>query len=184
MCTNGAGGTQRCGDDGAYGVCECASVGPDMGGADLGPATDSGVPRDLGIATDLGSAIDMGVARDLGPGGDSGSMHCLLASTCNDNDMCTTDDCVSGSCVNTPIPESTCDDHDVCTDDGCAPRAGCTHLFNTAPCSDGLYCTSSDYCADGECAGESRAVCPSGCVCNEAEDICEAVRPDVICPVL
>jgi hypothetical protein len=49
------------------------------------------------------------------------------ALDCNDNDPCTSDECVPGTgCVNTPGALD-CNDNDVCTDDECVPGTGCVN---------------------------------------------------------
>jgi hypothetical protein len=46
-----------------------------------------------------------------------------------------------------------CDDGNVCTDDSCDPGTGCQYVNNTAPCDDGLFCTTGEICSLGVCAG-------------------------------
>jgi len=41
----------------------------------------------------------------------------------------------------------------VCTDDLCGGVGGCSYLFNTGPCDDGLLCTNGDTCSAGTCSG-------------------------------
>jgi len=63
---------------------------------------------------------------------------------CDDGDPCTTDECVDGRCVNTPMD---CDDGDPCTTDECVDG----HCVNTPmDCDDGDLCTT-DECVDGHC---------------------------------
>ncbi len=66
------------------------------------------------------------------------------ANPCSDGDLCTTDACVSGSCIGTPVD---CSDGNVCTDDSCDSGTGaCQYTNNTDFCDDGTVCTSGDQC--------------------------------------
>lgn len=69
--------------------------------------------------------------------------ECLNPSHCNDNNVCTDDDCVNNSCVNTN---------------------------NTLACDDGLFCTATDACSGGSCVGSGDAC--QGQNCNEGTDTC------------
>ncbi len=70
-------------------------------------------------------------------------------STCTDNNACTTDVCMKGQCIGTPI---SCDDGNACTMDACMMPAGCTHtVANGMACEDGNGCTQGDLCAAGVC---------------------------------
>lgn len=56
---------------------------------------------------------------------------CTTDGDCNDNNPCTTDSCVGGTCQNTPIAgccttDAQCDDGDPCTTDSCVSSA-CQH---------------------------------------------------------
>lgn len=172
-CPGSTPGTKTCSSSGAYGTCDCGSLTSDMGvapdmtaGADMTGVADMAV--DGRVIGDFGF-----VADDLGT--------CTTPAQCNDSNACTTDDCVSGSCVSTPISLSECADSEVCTDDVCDPELGCIHPFNSAPCSDGEYCSAGDHCADGICVSTTRTECSLGCVCNEAIDACESVHPGSAC---
>lgn len=75
--------------------------------------------------------------------------------TCDDGDICTTNDsCSGGACVGGPPPD--CDDGVFCTDDACAPEAGCVHVPSEAPCDDGDGCTADDTCLLAFCVGAPR----------------------------
>ncbi|HIN85181.1 MAG TPA: hypothetical protein EYN06_01780 [Myxococcales bacterium] len=53
-----------------------------------------------------------------------------------------------------PIP---CDDQNPCTSDQCVDGDGCTYAFNTGPCDSQSQCTALDQCLNGECiAGPER----------------------------
>ncbi|MCO6437881.1 MAG: DUF1566 domain-containing protein [Phycisphaerae bacterium] len=64
-----------------------------------------------------------------------------------------------------------CDDENVCTDDTCLDGT-CQHADNTGPCDDGLFCTLTDVCLSGSCTG-SGDPCP-GQTCDEDSDTCIA----------
>jgi hypothetical protein len=58
------------------------------------------------------------------------------------------------------------DDANVCTDDVCDGGL-CTHPANSAPCSDGNFCTTDDHCAFTECVGTCSGCC-GGSACTPA----------------
>lgn len=64
--------------------------------------------------------------------------ECEDESDCEDGFFCTTDECVSGMCVNRP-DDNQCDDSDECTTDTCDPGSDCQH--ETIDCDDGIDCT-------------------------------------------
>ncbi len=139
------------------------------------------------------------------PGASSPATACVPGTTptCEDNDICTTDNCVAPTgCVHTPTaacddgnacngPEScdpanptqclppgpvTCDDGNDCTDDSCNPGVGCQHDNNTGPCSDGTECTTGDICSGGSCVGT-----PMQCTDNNACNGIETCDPNLGC---
>jgi uncharacterized repeat protein (TIGR01451 family) len=70
--------------------------------------------------------------------------------TCEaDGDLCTTDACDSGVCVQGGTVDP--DDGNPCTTDSCDPDTGVHNDPNTDPCDDGNACTSGDACGDGSC---------------------------------
>jgi len=90
--------------------------------------------------------------------------------SCDDDDLCTTDTCVDGECVNTPVD---CDDGNVCTDDSCDPATG--NCVNTPvpgrACDDGNACTENDRCnRRGACVGTT-VNCDDGNACTR--DTCD-----------
>lgn len=116
---------------------------------------------------------------------------------CNDNNDCTTDECVAGyGCTNTsrhgescedgnlctigdtcnnktcvPGVIDDCDDGKECTDDACYPDTGCINEANDAlSCSDQDDCTINDHCEAGECVTEPRN-CADTNECTD--DYCE-----------
>jgi hypothetical protein len=70
--------------------------------------------------------------------------ECQVDGDCIDNNPCTDDTCVAGSCVFTPNDAN--------------------------PCDDGLFCTVTDSCSGGVCTGTGDP-CP-GQICDEATDTC------------
>jgi len=88
----------------------------------------------------------------LGPG-------CSDPDDCDDSNNCTTDDCVGGSCTNTPVD---CDDGVFCNgEETCDPALGCQ--AGTWPsCDDGVGCTDDS--------------------CNELTDSCDNTPKDTNCP--
>jgi hypothetical protein len=69
-CANGTTGFQVCGDDGAFGACQCQDAGP--GGAGGGPSTTSGTPTSTTSGT--GAMGGAGAAGGGGAGGCSGGL--------------------------------------------------------------------------------------------------------------
>ncbi len=69
----------------------------------------------------------------------------------------------------TPFQGEKCNNN-VCTDDTCDNNT-CVHVPNSAPCDDGLYCTTTDICSGGQCGG-SGTPCGAGEICNEDNDTC------------
>jgi N-acetylneuraminic acid mutarotase len=76
-----------------------------------------------------------------------GTASCTNSAQCDDADVCTTDACTSGTCINTP---------------------------NTLACNDGIACTANDVCSNGTCHGTS--ACPAGQTCNSATGSCEGTQ--------
>ena len=116
---------------------------------------------------------------------DSNTGMCVLTdlpdlTPCPDADLCTTDQCMSGTCIHTPI---VCDDQNVCTQDFCV-SGNCVFTNIYAPCDDGLFCTVNDHCYNGTCQGEPNdcgedgLFCNGVLTCNENTDMCELVPTD------
>jgi hypothetical protein len=89
---------------------------------------------------------------------------CTSAAQCNDNNSCTQDACVSGSCQNTPVTNGTActDDGNVCTNDVCSAGA-CTHPNNTAACQDDGNSCTNDVCSGGVCTHPNNGTCQGPC---------------------
>ncbi len=75
---------------------------------------------------------------------------------CDDNNPCTSDSCVNGVCVHTPVGNgSRCDDSSgcsmkVCQNGSCVTQ---TQQANGQACDDGKFCTDNDKCQNGDCKG-------------------------------
>ena len=84
-----------------------------------------------------------------------GCANTPIEGSCDDGDECTTaDGCTQGACVGGAPPQ--CDDNKVCTDDDCDSATGCTNTPNTIGCDDEDACTLSDTCAGGVCVGTDK----------------------------
>ncbi len=80
--------------------------------------------------------------------------------TCDDANLCTTGDAcntTTGICVGVA---KDCNDNNVCTSDACNSSTGnCTYSPAAGSCSDGLACTTGDYCISGLCFGFATIDC-------------------------
>ena len=86
---------------------------------------------------------------------------------CNDNDECTENDLCNaqGFCLGTGI---SCDDENDCTTDSCVTGLGCRHAYNNLGCNDGNPCTENDRCQEGLCLGSDRsALCSDSTPCTD-----------------
>ena len=94
--------------------------------------------------------------------------------SCDDDNACTMDDvCAASVCAGIDIPPEDCDDGNLCTDDSCDPAIGCVNTSNTLPCDDGNACTTGDVCTGGTCVGEDTSAidCDDANVCTD--DSCD-----------
>jgi hypothetical protein len=115
---------------------------------------------------------DGNVCTDDGCDPASGCTHIANNAPCDDGDACTTGDaCAAKACVGGPPPN--CNDQNVCTDDDCDPQTGCTHVANMAPCNDGDACTTGDACAAKSCVSGPPTDCDDQNDCTT--DSCDAV---------
>ena len=70
------------------------------------------------------------------------------------------------------LVDTDCNDSNACTDDTCNVGTGnCIFTPNSDPCDDGLFCTETDQCSGGACAGTGDP-CDVSQVCDEATDMC------------
>ncbi|MBI5610932.1 MAG: hypothetical protein HY902_18820, partial [Deltaproteobacteria bacterium] len=95
------------------------------------------------------------------------------AKSCDDNNVCTQDSCLTstGQCQNLDTSGQDCDDKSACTDDVCHPVLGCGHTNNTAKCSDGNPCTTGDGCLGGKCTTTGTLACNDSNPCTD--DSCD-----------
>ncbi|MSP93266.1 MAG: hypothetical protein EXR79_15975 [Myxococcales bacterium] len=95
----------------------------------------------------------------------SGCTNASKAGPCNDGSVCTKAEvCLASAC--TPTEMLNCDDNLGCTDDFCDAKAGCGHLTNAAPCSDGDACTATDVCQTGKCKPGAPTNCDDANACT------------------
>jgi cysteine-rich repeat protein len=95
--------------------------------------------------------------------------------TCDDGNS-VPGDCCSGTCQLNSAGSACTPDGNGCTDDVCDGSGHCTHANNSAPCSDGLFCTGPDTCGGGTCSVHAGDPCAGGSACadacNESTDSC------------
>ena len=125
------------------------------------------------VAGPQANCDDGNVCTNDGCDGAKGCTNEHNTDACSDGNVCSVKDlCVSGGCV--PGAAKDCNDNDVCTDDACHYQTGCTNKHNTAPCSDGSVCTTTDICASGKCVAGPKLVCNDGNVCTN--DSCDKAK--------
>jgi len=177
-----------CTDDQCDGAGACLPVADNVVSCDDGVFCNGVDTCDAGACSvHAGLSCDDGISCTT-DSCDEGGDTCVNAPddlACDDGIACTSDTCDTGlGCVNTPLA-SQCDDENGCTDDVCNPLVGCEWPFNSAPCSDSLFCNGADTCAGGTCAVHAGDPCPGAdgdgnCaeVCNEATDDCSLPDPN------
>ncbi|HUU03386.1 MAG TPA: hypothetical protein VM425_18270 [Myxococcota bacterium] len=117
----------------------------------LEPKPDAEGPLGDPTCSDLLDNDCDGLTDDLDPN----CQVCTDAADCEDNNPCTSDDCLAGECSNAPLGDGT-------------------------DCNDGYFCSVEDHCQDGKCISASRDCsafadsCHQG-ICVEAEDRCTAI---------
>ena len=120
-------------------------------------------------------AMNSGYAYLFGVECSAATPDCATNTDCNDNNVCTTDTCSSGTCSNA-YNTLTCNDGNACTtSDRCALGVCAGTPLN---CSDGIACTI-DSCVNGVCQHNSAACgCLSNADCNDnnacTTDVCSA----------
>jgi hypothetical protein len=90
-------------------------------------------------------AGDPCAAPDICSEADDACVECLTAADCNDSEICTTDACAGGTCLNVP---------------------------NALACDDGLFCNGADICSLGTCSVHAGNPCVPPELCDEAADAC------------
>ncbi len=69
-----------------------------------------------------------------------------------------------------PCADKNCDDGNICTTDTCVGGV-CVNVNNTAPCSDNNACTTGDVCSNGVCQPGTPVNCDDGNSCTT--DVCD-----------
>jgi len=185
----------------APGQCGCGVADTDTDGDGTADCVD---PCPALANIEPGDPCDDGIANTIN---DQYTINCVCAGTpvactvpgdCNDNDPCTTDDCLANACVFTPLPDGdgdgTCDAQDGCPADpnktapgicGCGVADTDTDGDGTAdcvdpcpalaniepgdPCDDGIANTINDqYTINCVCAGTPVACTVPG-DCNDGD---------------
>lgn len=94
---------------------------------------------------------------------------CTGQDTCEPGQICEID-----GCVGTPSEctiDSDCNDQNLCTDDSCVDGT-CVYANNTSPCSDGNTCTATDYCSNGVCVPGTPMTCNNPGICQTSPGVC------------
>ncbi|MFT4570615.1 MAG: hypothetical protein ACI8TX_001147 [Hyphomicrobiaceae bacterium] len=127
--------------------------------------------EDVGWASSCGdSVVDLGEAcDDESPCCDATCSFAPLATSCDDDNVCTTvDGCDGNGVCAGSLGGLVCDDGQACTADTCDPAAGCT--FSAIPeggvCNDGNACTAGEVCTDDVCAAVGVVDCDDGDLCT------------------
>ena len=148
--------------------CSCNNQGPICvaGTGSITCPSSSGGTCICSITCGLNEAICGGACVPESPTQCGTDCH-----TCDDGNACTTDSCVAGACVGTPV---VCTALDQCHDVGsCDPATGiCSNPAKPdgTSCSDGNACTTGDSCSGGACVGGPLTNCDDGNVCTD--DFC------------
>lgn len=132
--------------------------GPD-GDSDCRESCDEGA--DSCLANDPDGSACPGGTCSKGECGPSCAKECSpRGNECDDNNACTTDECVEGCCVHETLPDNN-------------------------KCDDGTFCNGPDQCIGGQCSKSSGDPCPGpddddDCQesCDEDNDNCLANDPD------
>ena len=104
-----------------------------------------------------------------------GANECVYIAnvgSCDDGDPCTTGDaCREGAvCEGDAL---VCDDHEQCTVDTCDPAmSACAFTPKMGPCDDGDACTTQDFCNGGVCKGGAPDPCEDDNPCTD--DACDS----------
>jgi len=88
------------------------------------------------------------------------------ADDCDDAVDCTSDACVDGQCVHTPV-DTMCDDGVSCTIDACDAELGCVAAPDDTQCDDAIDCTNDSCDVVLGCASEADdGLCDDGNACS------------------
>ncbi|MCC6645487.1 MAG: hypothetical protein IT374_07960 [Polyangiaceae bacterium] len=163
----GAAGQQVGGASGAAGLAGAGAGGSLAGGAGAGGSLAGGAGAGGSLAGAGGAAG--------GGAGAGGAVDPCLSLDCDDGVACTSDACVAGACVHTPV-DSQCHDAQACNGvEVCDPSLGC--VSPGLSCDDGVACTV-DVCAEptGACASKpDDSLCPVSHTCDASEGGCSAL---------
>ncbi|MDP6945392.1 MAG: hypothetical protein QF464_14685, partial [Myxococcota bacterium] len=86
----------------------------------------------------------------------------FVEGDCDGEDPCVTNGvCDGGVCVGEAV---ICDDDNLCTTDQCDSEVGCLFSPHSEACDDGDPCTDTDHCQGGVCAGTAKD-CNTGNLC-------------------
>lgn len=126
---------------------------------------------------------------------------CQTGADCDDEHVCTTDQCVAGICVHAPVAgcceiDTDCDDFNFCTTDQCSGGT-CGHVttpgccFSSSDCEDGNVCTddicdptigcvhvnNTGFCSDGDACTKNDKCLAGVCsgtptICDDGDDLC------------
>jgi uncharacterized protein (TIGR03382 family) len=93
---------------------------------------------------------------------------CPNDNLCDGAEVCIMGNCQTGATLD-------CDDQNICTTDQCDPVAGCQHppAPSQTACEDGNLCTGGDFCQAGLCTQGSPVDCGDGNLCTQ--DSCDAL---------
>ncbi|MBK8173629.1 MAG: hypothetical protein IPK60_25280 [Sandaracinaceae bacterium] len=106
-------------------------------------------------------------------------VQCVGAGDCNDNNSCTQDSCVAGSCQNRSTPAG-----QTCEAGYCNGTSRCVACLNAGHCNDSVECTVDTCNPNGTCSSRpsSRGTSCAGGVCNgAAAPMCVACVSDSQC---
>lgn len=143
----GAPATPSAGTAAGGGGNSSAGSGTTQGGTMAAGGTSAGSAT-AGTAPTAGGESGM-----AGAAGDAGTdPACKSAVDCDDQNPCTTDNCLVGTCSHTSNTATCATDNDPCTDDVCAVGK-CLHPDNkTCECKKDTDCNDNEVCTDDKCA--------------------------------
>ena len=122
---------------------------------------------------------------------------CVFDGECDDGKVCTSDDCIGGSCVNNPIPDcctsdAQCDDAYLCTADFCNDEGACQHELDPDCCQFDGECDDDNPCTTDACTNNSCVSTPitgDGCCatsgdCDDGNPCTKGVCDESVCQYL
>ena len=122
---------------------------------------------------------------DLDGDGMAECLDCVDSAECDDGNACSTDECLGGSCLHTPLPGSCaesaqCDDGDLCTVDQCqAATCLCTHVSVPGCCTSAAQCDDDSACTIDACVANECRHGPKlpGIACCAKDSDCQPSDP-------